>query len=127
MKVSITLPIFLLQLSSTALAASCSGCANNKQCRYPDDLKATARTLCQQACAGDGDYIFTVNGNEGGDTAQFHLQPHTCPSHCVSAMNDIFDQCIGGGCTSGTWELDGQWYWVWAKMQNGANGCEIGI
>jgi hypothetical protein len=33
-------------------------------------------------------------------------------SHASEAFNNILNQCIYDGWKTGTWESDGQWYWI---------------
>jgi hypothetical protein len=121
-----TIPAIALALmlnASPIWAASCASDAN-----YGKETSAVSETalndvinnLRSNNCDYGGTCSYSTSGNDGGSVqAQMQLDD-TSPSLCAEALNDIYNQCLGGYpvYSIGAWYADGQWYWLYGVVEN---------
>ncbi|KAJ7450807.1 hypothetical protein FB451DRAFT_1186538 [Mycena latifolia] len=111
--------LFLARLTGRASAADCSnqqvnggatGCAQ----------RVADRMCSQLACGGTFD-------QKVGDIVhvQAVLSGGACPTNCAAAVSDILSQCIENDWSDGTWDLGGEWYWIYSVTNTdaGSAGC----
>ncbi|KAF7341538.1 hypothetical protein MVEN_01891500 [Mycena venus] len=107
-----------LLLASPALAAQCS--SNKVNGGDTACAQRIADRMCSQlSCDGNFDQA------EGGVHVQGVMSNGACPNNCANAVADILDQCIANRWDSGTWQLCGEWYWIYSIRNSpaGSAGC----
>jgi hypothetical protein len=128
MKLLAILSLAFALSTNLASAATCTGyrtCAKGGSVMTQSAVDELINCLCGSFTAGGGEYTFTCTAFDACDNcqAQMQLQPYTTNSNCANALQDIYTQCQkydGSGCSyaSGTWQLGGEWYWMYATVEN---------
>ncbi|KAF2012233.1 hypothetical protein BU24DRAFT_453667 [Aaosphaeria arxii CBS 175.79] len=92
--------------SPAALAAQCD---HNGSGGNIEDAWKVRETVCGGGCPFQQPCTRNVNA---ATLQRQRLDGGKGYSHCWDATEEIINQCLKGGWRSGTWSLDGQWYYL---------------